>query len=182
MKIYSKFDTSLNEKDLQQLIKNSSKNEVKHVVLTSSVLLNLVNDCFDKFPNSIQGLLLGLKIDSTLEITTSFPLIPTDEEKDDEEEDYQSKFLQCLQEINCDNNIVGWYQTIIKEKFLNTHFIETQYQYQKEHGKNCICLLIDTQRTKNGRLHMKAVRLTDKFMTILKKRSKRKPNITRGIK
>jgi hypothetical protein len=80
--------------------------------------------------------------------------------------------IQCLEEINCDNNIVGWYQSTNNEKFLTNQLIETQFNYQKEYGKKCVCLLIDPQKTKKGKLFLKAIRLTDRFMTILKKEVK----------
>jgi hypothetical protein len=77
----NKFDMNMNEKDFSQLMKNSSKVEVSQVSITSTVLLNILNACFDKIPYTVAGQLLGISIEKTLEITSSFPIIQIEEDR-----------------------------------------------------------------------------------------------------
>jgi hypothetical protein len=73
--------------------------------------------------------------------------------------------MEYLQTMNIESNIVGWYQSCYFENYLDTSFIETQYNFQLDYGKKCVCILFDTvQSLSIGKLKMKAIRLTESFM------------------
>ena len=77
--------------------------------------------------------------------------------------------MECLQMMNVENNVIGWYQSCLFENYLDSSFIETQYNYQLNYGKKCVCILFDTvQSLSTGLLRMKAIRITDSFMEILR--------------
>lgn len=77
--------------------------------------------------------------------------------------------LQCLTDVNVDNNTVGWYQSTYMDSFMNATTIANQYQYQRTLGnKRCIHLVFDPLRTRRGELFVKAYRLSDKFIEAVK--------------
>ncbi|KAL9649100.1 hypothetical protein ABK040_008477 [Willaertia magna] len=144
---------------------------VSEVSIDAMVLLKMINHCTEKVPTQVTGQLLGLDNGGVLEITNSFPFPSTysdnltDEERNVEDDRYQIDMLQCLAEVNVDNNTVGWYQSTYFESFMNLTTIDSQYQYQKTLGnKRCIHLVFDPLRTRRGELFVKAYRLTDKFI------------------
>ena len=77
--------------------------------------------------------------------------------------------LQCLTDVNVDNNTVGWYQSTYMDSFMNQTTISNQYQYQRTLGnKRCVHLVFDPLRTRRGELFVKAYRLSDKFIEAVK--------------
>lgn len=78
------------------------------------------------------------------------------------------EMLRCLRDANIDTNNVGWYQSSLMEGYTNITTINTQYSLQSELGFHCVCLLFDPLRTQRGRIALKAIRLSDKFMKLMK--------------
>lgn len=76
--------------------------------------------------------------------------------------------LLCLDKVNMDNNTVGWYQCSMEDSYVNATTISTQYQFQVEFGTRCICLVFDPIRTTRGKIAIKALRLTSKFIKLVK--------------
>jgi len=74
--------------------------------------------------------------------------------------------MRCLRDVNVDYTHVGWYQCSVMESYVNITTIDTQYSYQVEFGRRCICLVFDPLRTQRGKIALKAIRLSDKFMKL----------------
>lgn len=149
--------------------------ECTSVQIEGLVLLKMVSHCQSSLPQMATGQLLGLDVGQQLEVTASFPFIhrenedqQPDEENEREARDYQYEMLKALREVNVDCNAVGWYCSIWQEGYLSSSVIETQYDYQKELGRNAICLVFDPLKTTHGKLWLKALRLQDKFMQMYK--------------
>eukprot|EP00271_Cylindrocystis_brebissonii_P011825 TRINITY_DN29792_c0_g1_i1.p1 TRINITY_DN29792_c0_g1~~TRINITY_DN29792_c0_g1_i1.p1 ORF type:complete len:357 (-),score=93.92 TRINITY_DN29792_c0_g1_i1:404-1474(-) len=132
------------------------------------VMMKMVKHCKECMPQLVTGLLLGLDIGSTLEVTNCFPFPSRGEDDEEEEADgalYQLEMMRCLREVNVDNNTVGWYQSTYMGGFQTLDLIETFLNYQ-ENIKRCVCIIFDPQRSNQGTLAVKALKLKDKFMNL----------------
>ena len=111
---------------------------------------------------SAHGLLLGLDLDGTLEVSNSFPLPHHFNEDDDKSikgvgeyprvlfprliclttvvrpfvAKYQASMLRSLKEVQADDSIVGFYQVTTLGSFFNQSLVETQaiHQDRLRHG------------------------------------------------
>eukprot|EP00996_Jenningsia_fusiforme_P000984 NODE_1898_length_1363_cov_41.645358_g1718_i0.p1 GENE.NODE_1898_length_1363_cov_41.645358_g1718_i0~~NODE_1898_length_1363_cov_41.645358_g1718_i0.p1 ORF type:complete len:351 (-),score=106.33 NODE_1898_length_1363_cov_41.645358_g1718_i0:310-1257(-) len=153
------------------------------VQLDGHVLLKIINHSEVSLPAMATGQLLGLDVESTLEVTASFPFISRSDEssarnmkekeqraaeQEAEARDYQFQMMSHLREVNVDSNTVGWYCSAWLEYYLTPSVIETQYEYQKELGDNCVVLIYDPLKTTHGKVWIKAFRLNKKFMELYK--------------
>jgi translation initiation factor 3 subunit H len=70
-----------------------------------------------------------------------------------------------MRDVNVDNNTVGWYQSTFMDSWLDPEgpTVATQFQFQDTVPKS-VCLVYDPVRTSSGSVHLKAYRLSDKFM------------------
>jgi translation initiation factor 3 subunit H len=133
--------------------------------------LKIIKHCKENLPELVTGQLLGLDVDSTLEVTDCFPFPTRVRDDEDDREDsmggaeYQIEMLRCLREVNVDNNNVGWYSSTYLGSFLNEQTIETQYNYQERIPK-CVVVIYDPLKTSQGALSLKAYRLTQSFMQL----------------
>lgn len=105
------------------------------------------------------GLLLGLDLDGTLEISNSFPLPHHGGDDDDKstkslgelalrsfdarelnystiEARYQASMLRSLKEVQADDSVVGFYQATTLGAFFNQSLVDTQaiHQERLRHG------------------------------------------------
>ena len=71
--------------------------------------------------------------------------------------------MRCLRMVNVDNNTVGWYQSSVAGNFLTQEFVDSQYAQQREVASSVV-LVCDPVRTIQGKLALKAYRLTREFM------------------
>ena len=106
------------------------------------MVLKIIKHCQEALPSFVTGQLLGLDIGRTLEVTNCFPFPNKNEdaaapaagtEAEDGDEDgaeYQMHMMQCLREVNVDNNTVGWYQSTYFSSFIDDSCIDTQFNYQ----------------------------------------------------
>lgn len=78
-----------------------------------------------------------------------------------------NSILKLMEEIRQDNFIVGWYLSSINGNYLNFDTIDKQFQLQTKFS-NCVCIVYDPTFSENGRLVIRAFRLTDKFMSFYK--------------
>lgn len=139
------------------------------VQIDGLVALKIIKHCKDSVPQLVTGLLLGLDIGSTLEVTNCFPF-PTRGGEDDEEDDiaasnFQLEMMRSLREVNVDNNTVGWYQSSYMGSYQTQDLIDTFMSYQ-ESIKRCVCIIFDPQRSSQGVLALKALKLKDTFMDL----------------
>jgi translation initiation factor 3 subunit H len=143
--------------------------EIKRVEVDALVILQIMKHCRQQAPHPVTGQLLGLDVESTLQVTHSFGYLPKDEDdrtknSADQGEQYQIDMLRKLREVNVDSNTVGWYQTTHLGGFFSDTAIESQYYYQKE-IPHSILLVHDPLQSRIGKSAFKALRLTAAFMT-----------------
>ena len=108
----------------------------------AQVVLKIIKHCQEALPSFVTGQLLGLDIGRTLEVTNCFPFpnknddaaAPAgggaEEDGDEDGAEYQMHMMQCLREVNVDNNTVGWYQSTYFSSFIDDSCIDTQFNYQ----------------------------------------------------
>jgi translation initiation factor 3 subunit H len=73
--------------------------------------------------------------------------------------------MRCLQAVNVDSNVVGWYTSANLGAIWTDKTISTQFEYQMSLKKS-VLLVYDTARSQQGHVSLKAFRLTDAFMEL----------------
>lgn len=139
--------------------------EIKRVEIDALVILQVMKHCRQHVPNTVSGVLLGLDVEDTLQVTHSFGYAQkqADEHLQDDSEAYQLDMLKRLREVNVDSNTVGWYQTTHLGQFFSEQVIETQYAYQMQIPRT-ILLVYDPLQSAIGKPAFKAFRLTPEFV------------------
>mmetsp|Transcript_89746 Transcript_89746/g.253065 ORF Transcript_89746/g.253065 Transcript_89746/m.253065 type:complete len:310 (+) Transcript_89746:77-1006(+) len=139
---------------------------IKNVEIDALVILQIMKHCRQQAPQPVTGQLLGLDVDSSLQVTHSFGYVQKgmDENEQDHGEQYQLDMMKKLREVNVDSNTVGWYQTTHLGQFFSDTVIETQAFYQTQIPR-CILLVYDPLQARIGKPSFKALRLTPEFMT-----------------
>lgn len=110
--------------------------------------------------SSAHGLLLGLDLDSTLEVSNSFPLPHHSNDDDDKSTKgvgeylsvakilnlllthkpllarYQTSMLRSLKEVQADDSVIGFYQGMALGTFFNQTLVDSQAIHQEKlrHG------------------------------------------------
>jgi len=89
-------------------------------------------------------------------------------------EQYVTEMLRCMRDVNVDNNTVGWYMSTYMNSWLDPDgpTVATQFQFQDSVPKS-VCLVYDPVRTLSGSVHLKAYRLSDRFMAKYKEHSEK---------
>mmetsp|Transcript_26062 Transcript_26062/g.68488 ORF Transcript_26062/g.68488 Transcript_26062/m.68488 type:complete len:307 (-) Transcript_26062:164-1084(-) len=148
--------------------KDSPSDEFKRIDIDALVMLQIMKHCKQHVPYQVTGVLLGLDIEDTLQVTHSYGHIQKGEDQvrvnDEESELYSYDMLRKLRDVNVDSNTIGWYQTTHLGQFLNDQMIECQYQYQLSIPKS-ILLVYDPLQSVIGKPAFKAVQLTAEFMS-----------------
>lgn len=137
------------------------------VQLDGLVLLQIISHCSVRAPEAVAGTLLGLQLDDTLEVTHSFAL-PQELGGPGEGEKYEFEMMRALRDVKVDNNSVGWYQCSYLGSFCTKDTIAHQVDFQTA-IPGSVLIVYDGLRTGLGQLAVKAVRLTDSFLSALKK-------------
>lgn len=147
--------------------------------------MKVIKHCASRFPTTATGSLVGMDVNSTLEVTNSFPFpvveIPQDAQYDQQHFNsaaaaprakantaYQAEMIRTLREVNIDANNVGWYTSANLGNFVNMNFIENQYHYQKEVNEKVVALVHDVSRSSQGALSLRAFRLSPSFVAAYK--------------
>ena len=81
---------------------------------------------------------------------------------------FKLDLLRFKTQVNVDNNQVGWYQSTYLGSYCNKDLIITQYEFQEHLGPNSVAIVYDPVRSSSGTLSIKALRLTDAFMSAFK--------------
>jgi len=156
---------------------------LKVVQLEALVVCKIVSHCRENLPELVTGQLLGLDIDSTLEVTNSFPFPSRMEEEEADTDvmgaEYQLEMMRCLREVNVDNNTIGWYTSTYMSSFLSEATIETQFNYQ-ERIKKGVVLIYDPLKSAQGVLSLKAFRITQPFMDLYKTQTFTKESLAKA--
>jgi hypothetical protein len=141
------------------------------VQLDGLVLLKIIKHCTQSLPELCAGSLLGMDTEShALEVTNCFPFpVNADDDGDYDAAEYHSEMMNLLRDVNVDNNSVGWYRSAYMGSFCTSDLVEHQFNHQSslDQGSNqakSVVLIYDPFQTKKGKLGLKAMRLSDKFM------------------
>jgi translation initiation factor 3 subunit H len=151
---------------------------VKEVVIDGVAVLKIVKHCNDNLPTMVAGSLLGLDVDGVLEVTYTYPFpTPKDRDEGGDEDDlegreYQIDMMNMLRDVNVDNNCVGWYQSTYLSTMCTNDVVGYQYSYQSsdELSDNSVVIMYDPiqSKTDNGKLVIRAFRLTEDFIALRK--------------
>lgn len=113
------------------------------------VVTKIVKHSREAQPSGALGLLLGIDLDGTLEISNSFPLPHAGDEEDKSNKSlarYQASMLRSLKEVQADDSVVGFYQSTTLGAFFTQSLVELQAIHQEKlrhggivvvHGKRC---------------------------------------------
>jgi len=92
--------------------------------------MKIIKQCRDFFPSPTSGHLLGLDVSGVLQITNSYPLpssqddLPPGANLETERRKQQDRWIRSLNEVNVDDNTVGWYQSAYLGNFMNSRVID----------------------------------------------------------
>ena len=150
---------------------------VSEIHLDGLVLLQIIKHANDHSPKVVTGSLLGMENDDVLEITQSFAN-PDPEKEGIDGNAFQMDMMHNLKEVNMDNNKIGWYQSTSMGAFCSLDVVENQFQYQENMGPNAVCVTYDPTETRNGKLALKAFRLTEAFYDEYKKGAFKSESVT----
>ena len=143
---------------------------VKEVVIDGVAVMKIIKHCNDSLPTMVAGSLLGLDINGVLEVTYTFPYGADDDDLDGR--DYQIEMMNMLRDVNIDNNCVGWYQSTYLSTMCTNDVVGYQYSYQssEELSDNSVVIMYDPllSKTENGKIVMRAFRLTEEFIEMKK--------------
>jgi len=160
---------------------------ITEVHIEGLAVLKIVKHCQESLPHLVTGSLLGLAQESgVLEITHSFSfpeprdanssaLDKSDLLKSDgaEEEasvidghEFQLEMMRMLRDNNCDNNCVGWYQSMYLGSYSTHTLLENQLSYQTDLSPNAVVILYDPIQTAHGNLVLKCFRLTQECVSL----------------
>lgn len=119
--------------------------------------------------STVTGALLGLAQNDIL-ITNCFrhPTLKDDESDDD----FQLQMMKCLRAVNGDCNMVGWYHSSTASSFLNQSWLQLLYDYHVA-IPNSIVLEYDPFDSLTGILSLRAYRLTDSYVELVKSKSQK---------
>lgn len=146
------------------------------VELDALVVIRIMKHCRQHIPHAVTGLLLGLDVEDSMQVTGCFPTPAKKQVVDDfhnrqvevhqdteGDEKYQLEMLRALREVNVDSNTVGWYQSAYLGNFLSDTFVETQFLYQESINRSVV-VVFDPLQSAAARVPFKAYQLTSEFM------------------
>ena len=156
------------------------------------VVARIIKHSQEARANSATGLLLGLDLDGTLEVTNSFALPPSSSHASESDDDkttrssqrYQASMLRALKDIQGDDNVVGFYQATSLGNFISSTLVDMQsIQHEKLRHRGIVIVhgrllppqctarfhtIQDSSQGAGGNANFRAFRLTDKFVEVYK--------------
>ncbi|KAF9569645.1 hypothetical protein CPC08DRAFT_3226 [Agrocybe pediades] len=143
------------------------------VQLDGLVVTKIIKHAREAPSTTAHGLLLGLDLDGTLEVSNSFPL-PHHAGDDDEKSAkssarHQASMLRSLKEVQADDSVVGFYQATTLGAFFNQTLVDTQAIHQEKLRHGGIVIVHDLSQTARGNASFRAYRLTATFMDAYRK-------------
>jgi translation initiation factor 3 subunit H len=173
---YNVYDGSAGEDGAGE---SQPRQPIREVLVDGLAALKIVKHCNDNIPTSVVGLLLGLDYSGVLEISYSFPVLGSNSgggdsaanaETGDElaREEYQEAMMRMLEQVDVDSNAVGWYLSTNFGATCTNDVITGQYSYQSTDmlSTNTVVIIYDPILSKNGKLVLRAFRLSDKYMDV----------------
>ena len=155
----------------------------------------IVKHCRDSLPATANGLLVGIDFDGTLQVTNCIPLPHSAFDGEDADKSakalarYQATMLRSLRDVQIDDGVVGFYQSITFNGFYTHNLVESQaiHQDKLRHGgiaivhgaphiipnnainNICLFLVIDSTKAAQGNASFRAYKLTKNFLRASKK-------------
>lgn len=146
--------------------------------------MKIAKHCSSAFPTTATGALVGMDVETILEVTNTFPFPSTDGGAADSHQNdasavaaaaprqranivYQNDMIRHLKDVNVDANNVGWYTSATMGNFVNLNFIENQFHYQKDNAQ-AVGIVYDASKSSQGNLTLRAFRLSAPFMAAYK--------------
>lgn len=163
----------------------SKESPLKEVQIEALVVMRIIKHSTSTFPTPATGFLVGMDVNSQLQITNSFPFpaaAPDAAAAADpyHQQDsaalaaaapraksnvaYQAEMIKFLREVNVDAQGVGWYISASMGNFVNQNFIENQAFFQRATDERTVSLVFDVSKTSQGSLSLKAYRLSPSFL------------------
>lgn len=158
---------------------------LKEVQIEALVVMRIIKHSTSTFPTPATGFLVGMDVNSQLQVTNSFPFpaaAPDAAAAADpyHQQDsaalaaaapraksnvaYQAEMIKFLREVNVDAQGVGWYISASMGNFVNQNFIENQAFFQRATDERTVSLVFDVSKTSQGSLSLKAYRLSPSFI------------------
>lgn len=148
---------------------------VTSIQLDGMVVSKIIKHSSEAHSPIVHGLLLGLDIDGTLEVSNSFPLPHHSNDEDDKQAKnsgrYQASMLRSLKEVRADDSVVGFYQSTTMGAFFRQTMLDTQALHQDRLRHGGIIVVHDVSQTTRGNASFRAFRLSKEFLDAYKKRS-----------
>ncbi|KAI0330552.1 hypothetical protein GY45DRAFT_1323492 [Cubamyces sp. BRFM 1775] len=146
---------------------------ITSVQLDAMVVSKIIKHAKEAPGSSAHGLLLGLDLDGTLEVSNSFPLPHHSNDEDDKSiksvARYQGAMLRSLKEVQADDSVIGFYQGMTLGSFFNQTLVDTQAIHQEKLRHGGIVIVHDISQTARGNASFRAFRLTRAFLDAYKK-------------
>ncbi|EMD42222.1 hypothetical protein CERSUDRAFT_110754 [Gelatoporia subvermispora B] len=145
------------------------------------VVTKIIKHSREAYGSTAHGILLGLDLDGTLEVSNSFAL-PSHASDDDDKSAkgvarYQAAMMRSLKEVQADDSIVGFYQAMTLGSFFNQTLIETQAIHQERLRHGGIVVVHDLSQTARGNAAFRAFRLTKAFFDAFKRNNFSTPSL-----
>ncbi|KAI0830680.1 hypothetical protein BC628DRAFT_1355112 [Trametes gibbosa] len=158
---------------MAQVIDIEAEIHITSVQLDAMVVSKIVKHAKEAPGSSAHGLLLGLDLDGTLEVSNSFPLPHHSNDEDDKSAKslsrYQAAMLRSLKDVQADDSVIGFYQGMTLGSFFNQTLVETQAIHQERLRHGGIIIVHDISQTARGNASFRAFRLTRAFLDAYKR-------------
>ncbi|KAJ7070942.1 translation initiation factor 3 subunit 3 [Mycena amicta] len=145
------------------------------VQLDGVVVSKILKHAREATSATVHGLLLGLDLDGTLQVSNSFALphhvSDEDEKSAKSSARYQASMLRSLREVHADDSVVGFYQATSLGAFFNQSLVEIQAIHQDKLRHGGVVIVHDVSLTARGNASFRAFRLTSSFLDAYKKSS-----------
>ncbi|CDO73237.1 hypothetical protein BN946_scf185007.g292 [Trametes cinnabarina] len=146
---------------------------ITSVQLDAMVVSKIIKHAKEAPGSSAHGLLLGLDLDGTFEVSNSFPLPHHSNDEDDKSVKsvarYQGSMLRSLKEVQADDSVIGFYQGMALGSFFNQTLVDTQAIHQEKLRHGGIIIVHDISQTARGNASFRAFRLTRSFLDAYKR-------------
>ncbi|KAH8120453.1 translation initiation factor 3 subunit 3 [Phellopilus nigrolimitatus] len=137
------------------------------VQLDALVVTKIVKHSSEAHPTSALGLLIGIDLDGTLEISNVFPLPSTNDDEDKSTKAlarYQASMLRSLKEVQADDAVVGFYQSNSLGAFFRQSLLDLQVVHQDRLRHGGVVVVHDASQASHGNAAFRAFRLSKTFL------------------
>ena len=160
---------------------------VERVVMESQALLRILKHSKDGAPRSTTGMVLGIQLGTTVEVSNVIPQVQTnlygttmsEEERDFKDMEAEDKTLEYYRKAGWDTTVVGRYVGASHANWLafrNLKYLEEQAVA----GETALLIAYDPQRTAMGKLFVRALVPTPAFFEFCAAKAQKQQRVARG--